>query len=90
MNAEPFDSADPLKWWYTHKDQFPNLYHLAQNILTIPGMIVINACYPCSTQQHLGSAVVVEYIFSGGMNTIEIHRANLNFQGRDYSNSYAI
>jgi hypothetical protein len=38
-NPEPFDSVDPLQWWYARKDQFPNLYRLARDVLAIPGML---------------------------------------------------
>ena len=28
---------DPLKWWKTNQDHFPNLLHLARDLFTIPG-----------------------------------------------------
>jgi hypothetical protein len=36
---EPFDTVDPLQWWYAQRDKFPNLYHLARDILAIPGTL---------------------------------------------------
>ena len=29
--------VDPLKWWQTNQDRFPNLSRLARDIFTIPG-----------------------------------------------------
>ena len=31
---------DPLQWWVARKGQFPNLYCLARNIMTIPGEFI--------------------------------------------------
>jgi hypothetical protein len=38
---EPFDKVDPIQWWYTRHEQFPNLYCLARDILCIPGKYFI-------------------------------------------------
>jgi len=35
---EDFDKCHPLEWWHACKGQFPHLYHLACNILLIPGV----------------------------------------------------
>ena len=35
---EPLNQVDPIQWWYTRQEQFPNLYRLARNVLCIPGM----------------------------------------------------
>ena len=35
---EPLNQVDPIQWWYTRWEQFPNLYCLAHNVLCIPGM----------------------------------------------------
>ncbi|ESK82037.1 hypothetical protein Moror_13440 [Moniliophthora roreri MCA 2997] len=73
---EPFDTCDPLQWWYSHYNQFPTLYCMAQDILAIPDM----ASY--IFQKHVliqitGSAVAVKCIFSGGCDTIALCQASL-------------
>jgi hypothetical protein len=35
---ENFKKYDPIKWWVSCHAQFPNLFHLAHDILCIPGM----------------------------------------------------
>ena len=37
LGQEDFDTCWPLDWWWGRCTQFPNLYHLAQDILAIPG-----------------------------------------------------
>ncbi|RXW19302.1 hypothetical protein EST38_g6551 [Candolleomyces aberdarensis] len=37
MPPKDFTTCDPVRWWYTHRLQFPNLYKLALDILSIPG-----------------------------------------------------
>jgi hypothetical protein len=32
--------VDPLLWWASHRDQYPNLYRLARDVLCIPGSAV--------------------------------------------------
>ncbi len=38
QSCEDFDFCDPVSWWYKHHGQFPNLYHLARDMMSIPGM----------------------------------------------------
>lgn len=38
MPRQEFSSCNPVQWWYTHRFQFPNLYRLARDILSIPGL----------------------------------------------------
>lgn len=38
LPQEDFQSCDPVRWWYGRRAQFPNLYHLARDILSIPGI----------------------------------------------------
>lgn len=37
LSAEDFDTCKPLEWWLGRKCQFPNLYRLACDVLSIPG-----------------------------------------------------
>jgi hypothetical protein len=37
LGQEDFDTCRPLDWWLGRRAQFPNLYHLARDILAIPG-----------------------------------------------------
>ncbi|KAJ8515669.1 hypothetical protein ONZ45_g6946 [Pleurotus djamor] len=37
---ENFDHCDPIKWWVGRKSQFPDLFRLARDILSIPGSAV--------------------------------------------------
>ena len=39
LSAQHFSSCNPIQWWYSHRDEFPNLYRLAKDILAIPGNI---------------------------------------------------
>ncbi|KIJ46084.1 hypothetical protein M422DRAFT_250514 [Sphaerobolus stellatus SS14] len=39
MAPEVWDGCDPVKWW-GRQAQFPNLYRLARDIMTIPGSAV--------------------------------------------------
>ena len=38
LSQEDFEHCDPVQWWYGRRAQFPNLYRLARDILSIPGM----------------------------------------------------
>ncbi|KAF5370277.1 hypothetical protein D9758_006878 [Tetrapyrgos nigripes] len=33
-------SIDPLEWWYAQREQFPNLFHFAHDVLYIPSSTV--------------------------------------------------
>ena len=73
LPQEDFDLCKPLEWWLGRRSQFPNLYCLACDLFSIPGMFInvlmlIFNCLPCTT----GSAVAVEHIFSGGCDNISL------------------
>lgn len=38
LPQEDFETIDPLKWWLGRRAQFPQLYCLARDIFSIPGM----------------------------------------------------
>jgi hypothetical protein len=38
LEREDFGTCDPVQWWFARRHQFPNLYCLARDILTIPGI----------------------------------------------------
>ncbi|KAL4258188.1 Zinc finger BED domain-containing [Pleurotus pulmonarius] len=40
LEPQDFDACNPIEWWYNHRLQFPNLYQLAMDILSIPGSAV--------------------------------------------------
>lgn len=76
---EDFEACDPLEWWVGRRAQFPNLYCLARDLISIPGRFVrfVYAAALISSRSPLGSAVAVERIFSGGRDTISLRRASL-------------
>lgn len=37
LPIEDFDSCDPIQWWFGRRAQFPNLWRMACDILSIPG-----------------------------------------------------
>jgi hypothetical protein len=39
LHPEDFGSCSPFQWWQGRRAQFPNLYHLATDVLSIPGNI---------------------------------------------------
>ncbi len=47
LPREDFDLCSPLEWWVGRQAQFPNLYCLATDILSIPGMF--DFWLPCAT-----------------------------------------
>ena len=42
LQQEDFDTCDPLQWWHGHRAQFPQLYRLVCDILSIPGNYFVN------------------------------------------------
>jgi hypothetical protein len=42
LPQEDFDMCDPIRWWAGRRLQFPNLSHLARDILAIPGKVMLN------------------------------------------------
>ncbi|KAF5376117.1 hypothetical protein D9615_007777 [Tricholomella constricta] len=40
QDPEDFMKCNPVQWWTAHRAQFPNLFWLARDILTIPGSAV--------------------------------------------------
>ncbi len=77
QTQEDFDFCDPVMWWYKQRTQFPNLYCMAHDIMSIPGMFFF---VYASAQSHIiivGSAVAVERIFSSSRDTISMRCANL-------------
>ena len=42
LQSEDFDCC-PFQWWLSHQAQFPNLYHLATDVLSIPGKLSIDS-----------------------------------------------
>jgi hypothetical protein len=80
LPQEDFDTCDPIRWWAGYCLQFPNLSHLAHDILAIPGKFMLNLLN-LSKFTHgflIGSAVAVECIFLRGPDTISLHHASLN------------
>lgn len=41
LGQEDFDMCWPLDWWWGRRAQFPNLYHLAQDILAMSGELFL-------------------------------------------------
>lgn len=40
LPQEDFEIIDPLQWWLGRRAQFPQLYRLARDIFSIPGMLL--------------------------------------------------
>jgi len=74
LAPEDFDTCDPFKWWHAqHSNQVGwDLHCLALDILCIPGMFIFFCCRKSLLTSMPASAVVVEYIFSGGQDTISL------------------
>jgi hypothetical protein len=78
LPCEDFDACKPVQWWVGRRAQFPSLYCLARDLLTIPGMFsFVFYVTPTLMRSSPGSAVAVERIFSGGRDTISLRRASL-------------
>jgi hypothetical protein len=78
LPTEDFNTCDPV-WWMGQCTQFPTLFCLARNILCIPGESFLHL--HCFSSQNIfmpGSAVAVEWVFSGGQDTISLHCASLH------------
>ncbi len=41
LSWEDFSSCSPVRWWFNKCRDFPNLFHLAHDILSIPGMSLL-------------------------------------------------
>lgn len=39
LQPEDFDQCDPFQWWLGRRAQFPHLYRLATDVLSIPGTV---------------------------------------------------
>ena len=51
VEQEQWKQCNPLKWWVGHHAQFPNLFGLACDILTIPNtfpIFFLSLCLPPS------------------------------------------
>ncbi|KAF5347670.1 hypothetical protein D9758_013709 [Tetrapyrgos nigripes] len=70
-------TVDPLEWWHARRDQFPNLYCLACDVLCIPGKFSSIIAGQILISFYLGSAVAIERVFSGGRDTISLRRSSL-------------
>lgn len=80
LHPEDFDSCCPFKWWLGRRAQFPNLYRLATDILSIPGEYISFVFHGLLAHwvKFLGSAVGVECVFSRGRDKISLRRASLH------------
>ena len=38
VKRKDFKKCDPFRWWRSQREDWPNLYHLACDILCIPGL----------------------------------------------------
>jgi len=82
MPQEDFETGNPVRWWHQQRAQFLNLYHLARDIFSIPGIffctyLCVYSIFIRIVGWVLGSAVAVKRIFSGGRETISLRRASL-------------
>ena len=55
LSQEYFEKCNPVQWWYQQRAQFPNLYCLARDILSIPGIVI----YQFSLSAHLCRAPIL-------------------------------
>ena len=80
LPQEDFEFCKSLQWWLGRRSQFPNLYRLICDIFSIHGKNFLNLLPVALLEikfNTVGSAVAVEHIFSGGRDTISLHRASL-------------
>lgn len=71
---------DPIKWWWDHRNMFPNLHRMAIDYLSIPRKLLI--LFPCHVLILLVSAtsVDVERVFSRGRLILSHVRNRLSAQ----------
>ena len=69
----PHYQCDPIRCWGGRSSRFLELLKLARDILSMPGMSLLEHTFHLLTW----SAVAVECIFSRGRDTISLRRANL-------------
>jgi hAT family protein len=43
IKHKDFKKCDPLRWWRSQQEDWPNLYHLACDVLCIPGLWFFNS-----------------------------------------------
>lgn len=51
LEPEDFGLCEPLAWWRGRRSQFPNLYRLACDVLSIPGTSLFRVC--CYSGTHV-------------------------------------
>jgi hypothetical protein len=79
LPAKDLDACGLVQWWMGQHAQFPNLFCLACDILCIPGEPFLHLHVFSSQNIFMpGSAVAVEWVFSGGRDTISLHHASLH------------
>jgi hypothetical protein len=44
LPPQDFQSCHPIRWWYSNRHRFPNLYCLARDVLAIPGRLSLFLC----------------------------------------------
>ena len=77
LPPKDFETCNPIHWWMGRRAQFPNLFWFACDLLCIPGAS-LSQCQFIFTEASSGSAVAVEWVFSGGCDTISLRRASLH------------
>lgn len=45
LPREDFDACKPLEWWVGRQAQFPNLFRLARDLISIPGIFFFDFLY---------------------------------------------
>jgi hypothetical protein len=77
LPQEDFENCDPVQWWAGRQAQFSGLSWFARDIFTIPGQFAVIVFGYILNPHFKGSAVAVEWIFSGGRDTISLRHASL-------------